>query len=252
MRGHYRDGRGFGVGCERRGKTRQASGPGAGYTSRAAAAGMIEHFSHRFHDAIARIDAANALDPNTSPAGPHELVYARRMTEWLARLDPAASEALRLAVRCQHLRRWAIPRSDYPLTRPGYLQWRASLARFHAEEAGKILRDVGYDAATVARVQALVRKERLRSDPEAQTLEDVACLVFLEDEFSDFARRHDEQKVLGILAKTWGKMSERGRAAALGLNLAPADRALIEKALARPPATPPGQAGRPPEANDPS
>jgi hypothetical protein len=213
---------------------------------------MSETLSGRFHDAVARVDAANALDPNTSPAGPHELVYARRMTEWLGRLAPEASEALRLAVRCQHLRRWMIPRSNYPMTRPGYLQWRAGLARFHAEEAGAILREAGYDEAVVGRVQALVRKERLRSDPEAQTLEDVACLVFLEDEFPDFARRHDEQKVLGILAKTWGKMSERGRAAALALELAPADRALIEKALARPPSTPPGPGGHSPTPAGPS
>lgn len=207
------------------------------------AARMSESNPERFRDAISRIDAANALDPNRGADGPHELHYARRMTEWLDRLEPGASEALRLAVRCQHLRRWVIPRSNYPMTRAGYHRWRSTLARFHAEEAGKILREVGYDDTTVGRVQALVRKEKLRTDPEAQTLEDVVCLVFLEDEFSDFARRHDEEKVLGILAKTWGKMSPRGRDAALALRLAPGDRALIEKALAQPPATPPWPAG---------
>jgi hypothetical protein len=211
---------------------------------------MTQQASDRFREAVERIDAANALDPNRGDAGPHELVYARRMTDWLGRLEPGASEALRLAVRCQHLRRWAIPRSDYPMTRPGYHLWRSTLARFHADEAGKILREVGYDEATVGRVQALVRKEKLRADPETQTLEDVACLVFLEDEFSDFARRHDEQKVVRILAKTWGKMSERGRAAALALDLPPADRALIAKALA--PESPPAPAGPSPAPAGPS
>lgn len=199
-----------------------------------------------FHRAVLRIDAANAEDPTVSVvdnvARPHELHYARRMTEWLARLEPAASEELRLAVRCQHLCRWMIPRAQYPMTRPGYHQWRSDLGRFHAERAGEILRDVGYDEVAVRRVQALVRKEGLKTDPETQTLEDVACLVFLEDELADFAARHDEQKVVAILARTWGKMSERGRAAALGMELPAAQRDLIGKALAPPPKTaaPPG------------
>ena len=197
----------------------------------------------RFRLALDRIDAAHAEDPEQAPGPdgggvPEELLYARRMTEWLGLLEPGASEALRLAVRCQHLRRWAIPRSQYPMTRAGYHQWRTALARFHAEEAGRILRSAGYDDATVARVQSLVRKEGLKTDPETQTLEDVACLVFLEDQLADFAPRHDEQKVLTILRRTWGKMSDRGRAAALGLDLGPTERALIEKALADPAATP--------------
>ena len=185
--------------------------------------------------AIARIDAANAADPGVSLVDgrpvPHELHYARRMTEWLGRLEPAASEALRLAVRCQHLQRWMIPRSQYPMSRAGYHRWRTDLGRFHADRAADILRGVGYDDDTVRRVQALVRKEGLKSDPETQTLEDVACLVFLEDEFADFAARHEEGKVIGILVRTWGKMSERGRAAALALNLPAPQRELIQKAL---------------------
>jgi hypothetical protein len=189
----------------------------------------------RFASAVERIDATNARDPNRTVVGgvevPHELHYARRMTEWLGRLEPGASEALRLAARCQHLERWVIPRSQYPMTRAGYHRWRTELGRFHAERAGEILRGVGYDGATVARVQALVRKEGLKTDAETQTLEDVACLVFLEDEAAEFAGRHEEGKVVRILARTWGKMSERGRAAALGLELPGRVRALIGKAL---------------------
>src|SRR3954447_23737202 len=203
----------------------------------------------RFDHAIARIDAANAEDPNRTTvdgvAEPHELYYARRMTQWPNRLEPSASEALRLAVRCQHLRRWAIPRANFPTTRAGYHQWRTTLARFHADEAAKILREVGYDGATISRVQRLVRKKGLKSDLETQTLEDAACLVFLEDELADFARRHDEAKVVTILQKTWGKMSQRGRDAAGGLDLAAAQRDLIRKALAGPPAAPAGPAPPP-------
>ena len=187
--------------------------------------------------AVSRIDAANAEDPNRSVVDgkpvPHELHYSRRMTEWLDRLEPEASAALRLAVRCQHLQRWTIPRSQYPMTRAGYHRWRTDLGRFHADRAAEILRGAGYDDDTIARVQSLVRKEGLKSDPETQTLEDVACLVFLEDEFADFAARHDEAKVINILVRTWGKMSERGRAAALGLNLPAPQRARVEKALAQ-------------------
>jgi hypothetical protein len=191
----------------------------------------------RFARAIDRIDAANAQDPNRALFDgreyPAELLYSMRLTEWLGRLVPDASEALRLAVRCQHLRRWAIPRSQYPATRAGYLQWRSMLARFHADEAGAILRDVGYDDATVGRVQSLVRKERFKADAEAQALEDAACLVFLEIEYVDFARRHDDEKVVQILAKTWKKMSDRGRQAVVQLapSLPERERGLVERAV---------------------
>ncbi|MDB5301220.1 MAG: hypothetical protein JWO87_2883 [Phycisphaerales bacterium] len=192
----------------------------------------------RFQRAIERIDAANAQDPSRAIFGgrelPSELFYAQRMSTWLDRLEPTASEALRLAVRCQHLMRWVIPRSQYPMTRPGYHQWRTRLGAFHAEQAGEILREVGYDDAFIARVQSLIRKERLKADPETQTLEDAACLVFLEIDYVDFARRHEEAKVVEILRKTWRKMSDRGHAAALELagELPEAEQGLIEKALA--------------------
>lgn len=192
--------------------------------------------SERFHEALRRIDAANAEDPNQEivdgEAQPKELVYSRRMSAWLERLAPDASEALRLAARAQHIRRWTIPRAAYPMDRPGYHRWRTTLARFHADTAGAILRELGYEDTTIARVQSLLRKERLKSDPETQTLEDVICLVFLENHFADFARRHDEAKLLEVLRKTWAKMSPQGRQAALGLDLPPAARAIVEKALA--------------------
>lgn len=197
----------------------------------------MDHHADQFRKAIERVDAANGQDPNfTTVAGvacPHELHYARRMTEWLDRLEPAAPETLRLAVRCQHLCRWMIPRSQYPMTRAGYHRWRTELGRFHADRAAEILREVEYDESFIGRVQAIIRKERLATDPDAQTLEDVACLVFLEDELGEFSARHEEPKVIRILARTWGKMSSRGRSAALGLNLPAEQRALIEKALAR-------------------
>ena len=201
--------------------------------------------SKRFDAAIERIDRANADDPTWVNVGagaeqPAALDYSRRMTGWLERLYPDASEALRLAVRCQHLRRWAFPRDRYPMDRAGYHQWRTAAGRFHAETAGEILRAVGYDDATVARVQALVRKEGLKSDPETQALEDSTCLAFLERDFGEFAARHDDEKVIRILQRTWGKMSPRAHDAALALTLPPDAGRLIGLAL-QPPASSPNE-----------
>lgn len=189
--------------------------------------------SEQFHTAIAAFDAANAQDPTEIAAVPAELLYARRMTDWLNRLYPDAGELLHLAARSQHIRRWMVPRSKYPMTRPGYHQWRTYLYSFHADTAAEILRQVGYDDPSIARVRSLLKKEKLKSDPETQMLEDVVCLVFLESYFADFAAKHDEEKLIGILRRTWKKMSPHAHAAALELNLSPKSRQLVEKALSQ-------------------
>ncbi len=193
--------------------------------------------SKRFAEALRCFDAANAEDPNTEvyegKTYPKELLYAQRMTVWLDQLAPDASEVMQLAARCQHIRRWMIPRRDYPMDRRGYLRWRTTLYTFHAETGGDILRDVGYDDATISRVQTLLRKERLKRDAEVQCLEDVICLVFLESYFADFATQHDEAKIIGIVQKTWKKMSRRGQEVALTLNLSAQALQLVEKALAQ-------------------
>lgn len=190
----------------------------------------------RFDEAIARFDRANAQDPNTVAPGngerPAELVYAERMSETLELLYPDASESLRLAVRAQHLERWTIPRERYPEGRDGYRAWRNDAKRMHAERAGQILAACDYADDEIARVQALIRKEKLKRDPDAQALEDVACLVFLEHYFAGFAKKHDDAKLETILRKTWVKMSETARAAALELPLDGRLRSLVQKALA--------------------
>ena len=133
--------------------------------------------SDRFQKAVERFDAANREDPNREVAEgveqAKELLYARRMSACLDRFGPDAPEPVRLAARCQHIRRWTIPRTDYPEGRNGYRRWRTDLAWFHASTAAAILREVGYDDTTVARVEALLRKERLKTDPDVQLLEDV-------------------------------------------------------------------------------
>jgi len=188
----------------------------------------------KFRAAIAAFEAANAQDPTQIAGTPAELLYARRMTDWLNRLYPDAGELLHLAARSQHIRRWMVPRSKYPITRAGYHQWRTFLYSFHADTAAEILQKIGYDNATISRIRSLLKKEKLKADPEMQMLEDVACLVFLESYFADFAAKHDEEKVIGILRRTWKKMSPRAHAVALELNLSPQASQLIEKALKSP------------------
>ena len=192
----------------------------------------------RFRRAVERFDAANGEDPNRELAGgveqPRELVYARRMTARLDRFRPDAPEAVRLAARCQHIRRWTIPRAGYPAGREGYRRWRTDLARFHADTAAAILREVGYGDDVVARVGSLLRKERLKADPEVQLLEDVICLVFIEHYLAGFAPKHDEETLAGVLRKTWRKMSDEGHRAALALDLPENVRAVVERAVASP------------------
>jgi hypothetical protein len=196
----------------------------------------------RLSAAFAAVDEENAGDPRRVPSDdgdgalPAELVYGRRMSAWLDRLEPAASEPLRLAVRAQHIGRFAVPRSSYPEGRAGYKQWRSALARRHAAAAASIAERVGYGPEVAARVRDLVLKKGLAVDPETQLLEDVACLVFLEHYLADFAGKHERAKLIEIVQKTWKKMSERGRAAALGISLGAAERSLIEEALAAGPA----------------
>ncbi|MEZ5361025.1 MAG: DUF4202 domain-containing protein [Bryobacterales bacterium] len=182
---------------------------------------------NRFERAIEQIDAYNANDPQNK-----ERLYSERMTDWLMKLEPDASEPLRLAARAQHIGRWMIPRGDYPMDRRGYKQWREDLAEFHAETTAKILRETGYGEEEIGRVRSLLKKKNLKTDPECQTLEDAICLVFLEYEFADFAAKHDEEKLIRILQRTWLKMSERGHKAALGLQLPPNLGRIVEKALA--------------------
>ncbi len=188
--------------------------------------------SQKFEAAIRRFDEENARDPNQENGQPRELLYAQRLTNWVLRLNPNPPEAVRLAARCQHLCRWQIPRSDYPMTRPGYLKWRADLKKFHAQRAGDILREVGYDDDTIRRVQDLNLKKNFPADLECRLLEDALCLVFLEFQLADLAAKTTDDKMVNALKKSWEKMTEAARAEALKLNYSEREKALIQQALA--------------------
>jgi Domain of unknown function (DUF4202) len=192
-------------------------------------------YSARFSEAIRRFDEENGRDPNIvnyeGVAYPHELLYAKRLTDWVLRLCPEASEPLLLAARCQHICRWTVPRSVYEMTRSGYLRWRSDLKRFHASKSAEILREVGYDEVTIERVSDLNLKKHLGHDPDCQVLEDALCLVTLQYQLSDLAGKTEPAKMIGILQKTWKKMSKPARDHALALPFSETEKELIEQAL---------------------
>jgi hypothetical protein len=185
----------------------------------------------KFEAALRRFDGENSRDPNLENSQPRELLYAQRLTGWVLRLAPAASEALRLAARCQHICRWESPRENYPMTRAGYLKWRADLKKFHAEKSGAILREIGYDEETIRRVQDLNLKKNFPVDAETRTLEDALCLVFLEFQLADLAAKTAEDKMINALQKSWGKMTEAARAEALKLNYGEREKTLLQRAF---------------------
>ncbi len=191
--------------------------------------------SDRFLLAIGAFDAENARDPTTVPDGgrlrPLALVQAERLAGWVVRLVPNASEPLRLAARCQHIRRWEIPRSSFPEGRIGYLEWRKRLSRFHADAASEILRATGYAEDVVAHVSAINQKKSLKVDADVQAMEDALCLSFLEFEIDAFAARHPSEKVIDILRKTWRKMSAHGQDEALRLSFSDSVKALVSSAI---------------------
>lgn len=175
----------------------------------------------RFKSAIEAFDAIHRNDPEKIIPGNEEVAkswyYHKRLSHWVEQMSETPSEALLLAARCQHLRRKAIPRTRFPMDRAGYRSWRTALAEFHAREAAEILLRVGYSEAVTKRVGELLRKERLKLDPEVQLFEDAICLVFLEIDLLDFSKKHDEVKLSKILGRTWKKMSPKGHRLALEL-----------------------------------
>ena len=181
------------------------------------------------------IDAAHATDPRRAADGrAAELVYAERMEAWVARVDCKASPLLRLAARCQHLERWSVPRDSFPEGRIGYLKWRQSLYVKQAGRARQLLLDAGVSTSDADEVATWVSKAAMKTNAGSQTLEDAACLVFLENEIESFAAQHADyprEKFVTILRKTWAKMSPRARGLALGLALPPAIAALVREAV---------------------
>jgi ketosteroid isomerase-like protein len=196
--------------------------------------------SDRLRAALAAIDDANAADPTIVTArdrtGAKEIIHADLVTEWVVRLKPDAGDALLLAARGHHFRRWTVPRTSYPAGRAGYLRWRKDLHAQHANELGVVLAGAGYDEATIAAVQAIVRKDglaRAAENDDVQVLEDALCLVFLETQLVETAAKLDPAKLPGVITKTAHKMSAAGRALIAEVPLGPGARRLLDEAFAR-------------------
>ncbi|WP_445955661.1 DUF4202 domain-containing protein [Yeosuana sp.] len=190
----------------------------------------------KFETAIALIDKKNSEDVNVYKSNgldfPKELLYSQRMSQKLLQFKPSASRALQIAARAQHICRWKIARDEYPMDRVGYLKWRETLKKMHADLTADILKEVGYDDEFIDRVCSLITKKLIKKNEESQILEDTVCLVFLDFYFEEFAEKHEDEKVIDILQKTWKKMSEEGHAEALKLKFSDKSLTLIKKALA--------------------
>ena len=189
----------------------------------------------RFTDVMSAIDAVNAEDPNLVGVDgktlPAEFVYGHRMSETLGRMDPDASECLQIAARGQHIGRWRVPRKNYPAGRSGYLAWRRHQRDCQAKRLGDLMTHSGYGIEHIEQVGGLIKKKHLKTDADAQMLEDVICIAFLEHYLPDFMIRIDEEKLAGILAKTWKRMSANGHKYALQLQLPEGLPALLERGL---------------------
>ena len=189
-----------------------------------------------FTQAMEAFNAANSKDPNFIEVNgfekPYELIYANWLYEWIMKLNPNAKEELQLAAKCQHIKRWEIPRSKYPEGLKGYTKWKKELAEYHADEAGKILKQVGYEEAVIERVRAINLKKNLKTDSDVQTMEDALCLVTLQYQIEGFSLKHDDEKMIGIIQKTWAKMSDRAKEEALKLSYSERVLSLIKNAIA--------------------
>lgn len=189
----------------------------------------------RFKRAVDAFDAYNSKDPNKemdngAPIA-KELLYARRMTRKLLEYLPDANECLQLATRSQHIGRWEIARSNYPMDKKGYFQWRNELKRHHASIASGILKESGYDSESIEVVCSLLLKKDLNNNADAQILEDVICLVFLEHYIDEFAAKYDNAKIVDILRKTAKKMSGQALSGVSQISLSPKIKTLINEAV---------------------
>lgn len=178
------------------------------------------------------IDEANRADPNRFGGEPLALAQGRSASRWLERLDANASPELQLAVRAHHLRRWEIARADYPEGRAGYLKWRRENKAHQADSLSELMRADGWSAESIERVRVLLGRTQLRSDPDTQTLEDAACLVFLETQFDGMTERTEHDHMVSIVAKTLKKMSGDAVTLAASIGLSTTSQAVLADAVA--------------------
>ncbi len=188
-----------------------------------------------YNIACEAIDSLNAQDPSKITVDekewPAELLYSVRMVEELEKFIPDASDELRIAVRAQHIARWRSPRSNYAQNREGYLRWRSELYGLHAQYAGEELARVGMNDEFITSVETILKNKVKRNSFETQSLEDVACLVFLRFYFEEFIENHTGDKLKKIIIKTWNKMSDAAQGCALKIPFPAEHLKVITEAL---------------------
>ncbi|MBQ4833538.1 DUF4202 domain-containing protein [Pseudoalteromonas sp. MMG010] len=179
-----------------------------------------------FNKVMTLIDEANNQDPNTALYNGQsvckEFLYAIHMSDMLKRFKPSADELMQIAVHGQHIQRWKSPRSDFEMNKQGYHQWRSALYIFHASRVAGLMKQVGYNEAEQNRVYNAVAKKNIKRNPDSQLVEDVASLVFIEHYMLDFANAkpdYNEEKWIGIIRRTWQKMSDEAHKFVLAGNI---------------------------------
>jgi hypothetical protein len=194
---------------------------------------------------LTAIDDINRQDTNitllNNEEHPKELIYGQRMTACLMQYWPQASELLQIAARAQHIKRWHLKRSEFESGKAGYYQWRIALGKFHGELTASIMIEQGYSELQAKQTASIICKENLKNKTDnqlyadSQTLEDVACLVFLVYYFDEFASQYIEQnneaKIIRIVQLTWKKMSEEAHNIALQVTLPDHLANIVKKAL---------------------
>jgi hypothetical protein len=190
---------------------------------------------NKLEKTLKEIDLLHAEDPAKEIIDGQEkaaeLIYAENMSSALTKVFDEPSDELKIAVRSQHLCRWLIARSEYPMDRPGYMKWRTDLGKLHAEKAAEVMAANDYSDESIDTTKKIIRKQNLKGNPEAQAMEDCACLVFIETGFLAFAKKLTEEKFIDIVQKTWNKMSPRAQQEALKLDLPEEALTLVKKAL---------------------
>ncbi len=185
--------------------------------------------------AIKIFDEINSLDPNRiqfhGEDFPKEILYSNWLTLWVEKLNPVKSDALRLASRCQHLKRWEISRDKYPEGLKGYMQWKKELLKFHADESEKVLRNLHIDESIIQQVRKINLKQDIRNNPEVQIMEDALCLVTLEFQLEEFSLKHTDEKMIEIIRKSWNKMSNSARDKAKKITYSPRVLKLVLEAI---------------------
>jgi hypothetical protein len=188
-----------------------------------------------YQKAVNLILAKNQLDPEKVMLDEQELganvLYSQYMGEWQEKLYPEADEAIKLAARAQHICRWELKRNDFPEGKVGYFKWRTTLAKLHAQILTEIMEECAYSSEDITRASEACQKKNFKNSIDSQCVEDCACMVFLNYYFDDFIAKHDDEKLIGIVGKTWGKMSERAHEAALKLDLSEKALSIVKAAL---------------------